>query len=423
MARGGRAGKKRTQYVRDNSGRFASTPGGGPSKATPASVRKAAKAAAIKGGTLQFRTSLRRSKAKLAVVDKADETLKTALSRRAQKGAVTRGKKKLAQAIKSSQARLSVAPKSSIVKKKRKTPQPVLQSVKDVAPRVSGGRGEGRIKGSAKPKVVTQKAIANSKKTDIKSIDNASKQQKLRLPRKPTPNGVIRKSDFDKIKSDRQKGIGTPFSRAGQRAIDRSAREAVLVRRQSLDRAKRSGATGLGKGPLMNESAIKSRDFAWNRNEQPATVSERLTMWRRSERRIRRAFANLGASKSYYGELRASRRAEDLVKTNSRLGDLPTTRKMADQPRERRKDRISKNETQGKLASYEANKSILPQIQKLENIVKQRVAEGKKVTPAQREKHRKLVDQYNKLTRKLRVSQAAKSYMDNPWGFNPKSMK
>jgi hypothetical protein len=131
-------GRRRTQYVRDNSGRFASTPGGGPSKSTPAAVRKAAKAAAVKGGTLQSRTSLKRSKAKLAAIDKADETLKTTLSRRAQKGAVTRGKKKLTQAIKSSQVKLSIAPKSSIIKKKRKTPQPVLQSVKDAAPKATG---------------------------------------------------------------------------------------------------------------------------------------------------------------------------------------------------------------------------------------------------------------------------------------------
>jgi hypothetical protein len=248
-------------------------------------------------------------------------------------------------------------------------------------------------------------------------------QKKLRSPKKPTPNGIIRKSDFNKIKLDRQKGIGTSLSRASQRAINRSAREAVLVRRQSLERAKRNGATGLGNGPVMNESAIKNRDFAWNRNEQPATVNERLAMWQRSERRIYRASANLGTSKGYYGELRASRRAEDLVKTGSKLGDLPTTRKMADQPRERRRNRISKNDTQGKLATYEANKSILPQMQRLQNTAKQRIAEGKKVTPAQVKKLRRLVDEYNKSIRKLRVSQAAKSYLENPWGFKSKSMK
>jgi hypothetical protein len=140
MARGGRPGKKRTQYVRDASGRFASTPGGGPSKATPASVRKAARAAAVKGGTLQSRTSLKRSKAKLAAIDKADETLKTTLSRRAQKGAVTRGQKAARAAIKSSQSKLSVAPKMSVIKKKRKAAQPVLQSMKNETTKAPGQR-------------------------------------------------------------------------------------------------------------------------------------------------------------------------------------------------------------------------------------------------------------------------------------------
>ena len=104
MARGGRPGKKRTQYVRDAQGQFSSTPGGG-KKATPSAVRKAAKAAAMKGGTLAARTSLNKSRAKLKSIDKADQTLQASLSKRAQKGAVTRGSKKLAKAIKSVQSK------------------------------------------------------------------------------------------------------------------------------------------------------------------------------------------------------------------------------------------------------------------------------------------------------------------------------
>ena len=136
MARGGRPGKKRTQYVRDSSGQFASTPGG--KKATPASVRKAAKVAAVKGGTLQSRTSLKRSKAKLAAIDRADETLKTTLSKRAQKGAVTRGQKAARAAVKSNRVKVSNAPKLNVVKKKRKAMQPMLQPVKDVTSKAAG---------------------------------------------------------------------------------------------------------------------------------------------------------------------------------------------------------------------------------------------------------------------------------------------
>ena len=87
MAKGG--GKKRS-YVRDGNGRFASTPGGG-------------KSAALKGGTLGKRSSLKGSKAKLAAKDKADPSIRNTLSTRAQKGAVTRGNKALRAAKAASQ--------------------------------------------------------------------------------------------------------------------------------------------------------------------------------------------------------------------------------------------------------------------------------------------------------------------------------
>jgi hypothetical protein len=181
MARGGRAGKKRTQYVRDNSGRFASTPGGGPSKATPASVRKAVKAAAIKGGTLQFRTSLRRSKAKLAAIDRADETLKTTLSRRAQKGAVTRGQKAARAAIKSSRSKLGVAPKMGVIKKKRKAPQPALQSVKNETPKEVGQKirpGE-FVRANLRPRNVMAKPQISDKSWGKTKKENLAKAEAL----------------------------------------------------------------------------------------------------------------------------------------------------------------------------------------------------------------------------------------------------
>ena len=146
MARGGRSGKKRTQYVRDAQGQFSSTPGGG-KKATPSAVRKAAKAAAMKGGTLAARTSLSKSRAKLKSIDKADQTLQTSLSKRAQKGAVTRGSKKLTKAIKSNQTRLIGAkPNANTIKKKRPVSMAyVLKSVTrsmspDDAQRITGNK-------------------------------------------------------------------------------------------------------------------------------------------------------------------------------------------------------------------------------------------------------------------------------------------
>jgi len=97
MARGGSRGR-RTNYVRDNSGRFASTPGGGPPKrSTPATRRAAMRKArpTVTGGTLGARGSLRRSRAKLAGKNPADRSLQGSLSLRAQKGAVTRGANRL----------------------------------------------------------------------------------------------------------------------------------------------------------------------------------------------------------------------------------------------------------------------------------------------------------------------------------------
>jgi hypothetical protein len=109
MARGGSRGR-RTSYVRDNSGRFASTPGGGPPKrSTPATRRAAMRKALPKvtGGTLGARGSLRRSRAKLAGKNPADRSLQGSLSLRAQRGAVTRGANRLGKVRAASTVRMA----------------------------------------------------------------------------------------------------------------------------------------------------------------------------------------------------------------------------------------------------------------------------------------------------------------------------
>jgi hypothetical protein len=113
MARGGSRGR-RTSYVRDNSGRFASTPGGGPSKRSTPATRRAARPK-VTGGTLGARGSLRRSRAKLAAKDPADRSLRGSLSLRAQKGAVTRGANKLAKARAASTVRM--AARAGVIRK------------------------------------------------------------------------------------------------------------------------------------------------------------------------------------------------------------------------------------------------------------------------------------------------------------------
>ena len=381
MAKGG----KRRTYVRDGNGRFASAPGG--------AAKKAAKSTSGRKGTLGARTGLKGSKAKLAAKDKADQTLQNTLSTRAQKGVVTRGSRKLAAAKVAAQTRISGARKG------------VIGKPRGVKPGALAARGE--MKPAAPASLATKKA---------------SRGPKVKLPRTATPAGAIRRSDLAKVKADAKKGIGTPMSRAGQRAIARSAREAPLQRKQAIAAAKRKGRTGFGKGPKMNTGAIGNRDFNWNRNEQPATAQERLAMWRRSERRMIRNTPSDAGKRGYYGALRASRRAAELVNMGNRRGNLPTTRKMAEEPRQRRSDRISRNETQGRLASSEASRRLLPQVQKVRDAGQKRIAEGKKPTAAQKEKERRLVGEYNKAVRKLQVAEAAKSYMQNPYGFKAQRM-
>jgi hypothetical protein len=105
MARGGSRGR-RTSYARDNSGRFASTPGGGPSKRSTPATRRAARPK-VTGGTLGARGSLRRSRAKLAAKDPADRSLRGSLSLRAQKGAVTKGANRLGKVRAASTVRMA----------------------------------------------------------------------------------------------------------------------------------------------------------------------------------------------------------------------------------------------------------------------------------------------------------------------------
>lgn len=81
MARGG-GGRRRTQYVRDNAGRFSSTPGGGPPKANPAAVRKAAQKAAQKApqasvtGSLAARSAATKARAAAKAASMAAQTAK-----------------------------------------------------------------------------------------------------------------------------------------------------------------------------------------------------------------------------------------------------------------------------------------------------------------------------------------------------------
>lgn len=117
---------RRSQYVRDASGRFASTPGGGGGlgaarKASSPGSRRKAKPQ-VTGGSLAARSSLRQSRAKLA----ANATPQ-------QKGAVTRANKKLTQVQQQSKRKapaMSGVVRGSLAQRLKKSPpKPVTQPV------------------------------------------------------------------------------------------------------------------------------------------------------------------------------------------------------------------------------------------------------------------------------------------------------
>ena len=186
MAKGG-GGKKRT-YVRDGNGRFASTPG--------SAAKKAAKSTSGRKGTLGARTGLKGSKAKLKAKDKADQTLQNTLSTRAQKGAVTRGSRKLAAAKVAAQTRISGGRKG------------VIGKSRGLKPGALAARGE--VKPAASK-------LRPGKRIVIKT--------------KRTPKPTKQDKAFESVMN--LKGV-TDFSRGKQRQVWIDAKMMTLSRRKKL---------------------------------------------------------------------------------------------------------------------------------------------------------------------------------------------
>ena len=198
-------GRRRTQYVRDASGQFASTPGGGPSKSSPSAVRKAAKAAALKGGTLAARTSLKRSKAKLAASPSPQ-----------QKGAVTRGQKAARAAIKSSKTRLKTGSESKLRKGLATTLLTMAKSKPKAKPVEAKSTTKAKSTAKARPTTKTKKTTTKaqptqkkvetrpktSKKVKVKQVDKKPLARKenlaaQRAKRMAEKTGVIPGSKFE----------------------------------------------------------------------------------------------------------------------------------------------------------------------------------------------------------------------------------
>jgi hypothetical protein len=378
MARGG----GRRTYVRDSAGRFASTPGGGLGAA-----RKAARSQSGRTSTLAARSSLKRSRAKLAAKDRADETLQGTLGRRAQKGAVTRGNRKLSGAKVAARAKLQGLSRAGVIGKPRKpaSGSQMLQKVTKPA-RIPTATSKGvNVRGSAKPRMTA----------------TATPRAKGSRTRLPGMGGTIAKPQ----------GL-----KPGDLSENRANKAYAAVKKAESGEARAKANTARLRGLLSdaiynleNGSAKPTKRETNKARKQKQSIVDRLQ--RRLDRqyfaqvlyesRIKKGFADYTAARSV---------------------SKPKPQKLAEQPRERRISRLEANRTKANLEWSNADRTIKPKIDKLQAKIREREATGKRATEAQANNLRELVNQYNKSVRSRQVADAAKSYYDSPWTYKPKRM-
>ena len=164
-------------YKRDSRGRFASggsSTGGGGSKGKT-----------LKRGRVQLaeaRRKVRTAKSKLAAIDPADQTIKSSLSKRAQRGAVTKAEKHLAK-----------VKRTAIIKTRRMTGtigKPKGLQPGALKPRPQVAQVSVMPRSEAKPLRIadtmreTMRALAQADARRIREIE-AITGQKVRAPRKP----------------------------------------------------------------------------------------------------------------------------------------------------------------------------------------------------------------------------------------------
>ena len=199
MAKGG--GKKRS-YVRDGNGRFASTPGGG-------------KSAALKGGTLSKRSSLKSSKAKLKAKDAADPSIRNTLSTRAQKGAVTRGNKALRAAKASSQRTVVGRSKTSTLSKAKRSPVLKATVLKPQAAKVPAAQRPGSMTSTLR---ATMGALAKADAKRIREIESITGQK----VRPKAADAKAGKEAGARVRATAKKGKVADTLRAGLRELAQS---------------------------------------------------------------------------------------------------------------------------------------------------------------------------------------------------------
>jgi hypothetical protein len=115
-------------YTRDSRGRFASTPGSGSRKPTGGlpkrQPRKVGSPPPKRRGLVTQRAAVRRSAAKLRGNDPADQSLSGTLSRRAQRGALTKAQNRLAAAQQSGRRRIQSGVAQGVIRPGRRRASP-----------------------------------------------------------------------------------------------------------------------------------------------------------------------------------------------------------------------------------------------------------------------------------------------------------
>lgn len=257
--------------MRDAKGRFASTGGGSSGRS--------------KGGTLGARSSLKKSRSKLASKDPADKSLQGTLSRRSQKGAVTRGNKALKDAKASSRKSLNIGKPGTIAKPKGLKP---------------GALAEKRAK----------KAIKNYRRVPTQT-DFATLKRRWDRTR-PENGGLTNNID------DRRGGMGPEFQRRLLNTMSTRKRALSVYRRQS-SRPLGELSSDLVRAPFGRFSVVK--------NPAPAKAfpSQALGRSRKGEEAARAARkAAKSANKTRQGTLASrsslkAKTADDLLTQATRI--------------------------------------------------------------------------------------------------------
>jgi len=220
-------------YARDARGRFASTPGGGSRKPTGGlpkrQPRKTGSPPPKRRGLVTQRAAVRRSAAKLRGKDPADQSLSGTLSRRAQKGAVTRAQNRLAAAEQSGRRRVRAAAQPGIVRPGRQGRVKPVAATPASRPAVRG-RQRLQMYATGKDGVVLKKALDAIRNNPFgKGPGNPNYRSQNEADKKARfANGAIAKQIAEgkgasvEFKSNQSSSVASYDQRTGKIQINRS---------------------------------------------------------------------------------------------------------------------------------------------------------------------------------------------------------